>query len=236
MARESCGTAMVPLNLIWCKIFYSETCRERLIFIWSVLFWVCFCDCRCWLKDNNKAWLAHYFTTMTILVALVFSGLVMLYSVFRQIRSREEWRQNRVAFLSMWGLSCLFGTTWVLAFLSFGPFSQFFVFLFCILNSFQGLHMQNAISPYSSIFLSPLSGVYTVYSEWLDRVIFIVGPEIGWLYLEALLHCIGVGMRQWLVDRGCVSGVPISKLLPVTCWSRPKNRALPFSCSRNHTL
>lgn len=126
------------------------------------LFWVCSCDCRCWLKDNDKAWLAHYFTTMTILVALVFSGLVMLYFVFRQIRSREEWRQNRVAFLSMWGLSCLFGTTWVLAFLSFGPFSQFFVFLFCILNSFQGLHMLNAISPYSSF----LSHCYQAYTRW----------------------------------------------------------------------
>lgn len=154
---------------------------------------------------------------MTILVALVFSGLVMLYVVFRQIRSREEWRQNRVAFLSMWGLSCLFGTTWVLAFLSFGPFSEFFVFLFCIFNSFQGLNMLNAISPYSSVFLSLLSGVYTVYRELLDGVIFIIGPEIGWLYLEALLHCISVGMRQWLVDQGRVSVVPISKLLPVMC-------------------
>ncbi|XP_029701880.1 adhesion G-protein coupled receptor G5-like [Takifugu rubripes] len=95
----------------------------------------------CWLKDNDRAWLAHYFTTMTILVALVSFGLVMLYFVFRQIRSREEWRQNRVAFLSMWGLSCLFGTTWVLAFLSFGPFTEFFMFLFCILNSFQGFFL-----------------------------------------------------------------------------------------------
>lgn len=152
---------------------------------------------------------------MTILVVLVFSGLVMLYFVYRQIRSREEWRQNRVAFLSMWGLSCLFGTTWVLAFLSFGPFSQFFVFLFCILNSFQGSHMLNATSPYSSVFLLLLSGMYTVYHEWLDGVIFIVGPEIGWLYLEALLHCISVGMRPGLVDQGRVSVVPISKLLPV---------------------
>lgn len=91
------------------------------------------------MKDNAAAWLAHYFTTMTILVAVVLSGCVMLVLVFRQIRSREEWRQNRLAFFSMWGLSCLFGTTWLLAFFQFEPYSQFFAFLFCVLNSFQGL-------------------------------------------------------------------------------------------------
>lgn len=91
------------------------------------------------MKENANAWLAHYFTSITILVVVVLSGSVMLVLVFRQIRSREEWRQNRVAFFSMWGLSCLFGTTWFLAFYPFGPFSEFFVFLFCILNSFQGL-------------------------------------------------------------------------------------------------
>lgn len=98
---------------------------------------------RCWMKDTNKARLAHYFTNLTVLVVLVFSGLVMLFLVYRQIRTREEWRQNRVAFLSIWGLSCLFGTTWGLAFLDFGPLSTFVLFLFCILNSFQGLCLQN---------------------------------------------------------------------------------------------
>lgn len=87
------------------------------------------------MKDNANAWLAHYFTTLTILVAVVLSGSVMLILVFRQIHRREEWRQNRLAFFSMWGLSCLFGTTWFLAFFHF----EFFFFLFCILNSFQGL-------------------------------------------------------------------------------------------------
>lgn len=89
------------------------------------------------MKDNANAWLAHYFTTITILAVVVLSGSVMLVLVFRQIRSREEWRQNRVAFFSMWGLSCLFGTTWFLAF--FQPLSEFFFFICCILNSFQGL-------------------------------------------------------------------------------------------------
>ncbi|XP_073320069.1 adhesion G-protein coupled receptor G1-like [Pagrus major] len=92
----------------------------------------------CWMKVNPKALLAHYFTNMTTLVVLVCSGIVMLFLVYRQIRTRDEWRQNRVAFLSIWGLSCLFGTAWGLTFLDFGPLSDFITFLFCILNSFQG--------------------------------------------------------------------------------------------------
>ncbi|XP_040892296.1 adhesion G protein-coupled receptor G3-like [Toxotes jaculatrix] len=92
----------------------------------------------CWMKNTEKAWLGHYFTTMTFLVILVFSGIVMLLLVYWQIRTRDAWKQNRVAFLSIWGLSCLFGTTWGLTFLDFGPFSDFILFLSCILNSFQG--------------------------------------------------------------------------------------------------
>uniref|UniRef100_H3CXP5 Adhesion G protein-coupled receptor G1 n=1 Tax=Tetraodon nigroviridis TaxID=99883 RepID=H3CXP5_TETNG len=95
----------------------------------------------CWMKDNPRAWLAHYFTTLSILVVVGLSGCVMLVLVFRQISNRDEWRQNRLAFFSMWGLSCLFGTTWLLAFVHFEPFSQFFAFLFCILNSFQGFFL-----------------------------------------------------------------------------------------------
>ncbi|XP_023285543.1 adhesion G-protein coupled receptor G5-like [Seriola lalandi dorsalis] len=92
----------------------------------------------CWMKSTYKALLAHYFTTMTILVILVSSGIVMLFLVYRKIQTRDEWRQGRVAFLSIWGLSCLFGTTWGLTFLDFGPLSDFVLFLSCILNSFQG--------------------------------------------------------------------------------------------------
>ncbi|XP_047187488.1 adhesion G-protein coupled receptor G5 isoform X1 [Scophthalmus maximus] len=93
----------------------------------------------CWMKTNtNKALLAHYFTTMTVLVILVFSGIAMLFLVYRKISPRDEWRKNRVAFLSIWGLSCLFGTTWGLTFLDFGHLSDLVLFLSCILNSFQG--------------------------------------------------------------------------------------------------
>ncbi|TNN77128.1 Adhesion G-protein coupled receptor G5 [Liparis tanakae] len=92
----------------------------------------------CWMQNTHKALLAHYFTNMTVLVVLVTSGLVMLFLVYREIRTRDEWRQNRVAFLSIWGLSCLFGTSWGLTFLDFGFLSDVVLFLSCILNSFQG--------------------------------------------------------------------------------------------------
>ncbi|MEQ2167935.1 hypothetical protein GOODEAATRI_009132 [Goodea atripinnis] len=93
----------------------------------------------CWIKvTDQRALLAHYFTTMTILAILVSSGIIMLFLVYRKIRTRDEWKQNRVAFLSIWGLSCLFGTTWGLTFLNYDPLSDFILFLSCFLNSFQG--------------------------------------------------------------------------------------------------
>nr|XP_040020390.1 adhesion G-protein coupled receptor G1 isoform X1 [Gasterosteus aculeatus aculeatus] len=95
----------------------------------------------CWMKDTPKALLAHYFTNMTAVAVLVISGLVMLFLVYRKIRIRDEWRQNRVAFLSIWGLSCLYGTSWGLTFLDFGPLSDVILFLSCVLNAFQGFFL-----------------------------------------------------------------------------------------------
>lgn len=95
--------------------------------------------CRCWMTNTDGALMAHYFINIPILVILVASGIVMLFLVYREIRTRDEWRKNCVAFLSIWGLSCLFGTTWGLTFLDFGPLSDGVLFLSCILNSFQGL-------------------------------------------------------------------------------------------------
>uniref|UniRef100_A0A3Q2E4I1 Adhesion G protein-coupled receptor G1 n=1 Tax=Cyprinodon variegatus TaxID=28743 RepID=A0A3Q2E4I1_CYPVA len=96
----------------------------------------------CWMNmSDQKTILAASFTTMTMLVILVFSGVIMLFLVYREIRTRDEWKQSRVAFLSIWGLSCLFGTTWGLIFLNFSPLADFYNFLFCFLNSFQGFFL-----------------------------------------------------------------------------------------------
>ncbi|XP_029986847.1 adhesion G-protein coupled receptor G5-like [Sphaeramia orbicularis] len=92
----------------------------------------------CGMKYNNKALLAHYCTTVMVVAILFLSGLVMLFLVYRQIRTRDEWKQKKVAFLSIWGLSCLFGTMWGLAFAIIGPFTDFIRFVSVILTSFQG--------------------------------------------------------------------------------------------------
>ena len=117
------------------------------------------------MKSNHEALLAHYLTNLSMLVLLVSSGLVMLLLVYRKIRNRDEWRHNCVAFLSIWGLSCLFGVTWGLGFLNFGPLTDFVLFLSCILNSFQGqqplcrslsltLSLSLSLSLYLSLFVS----------------------------------------------------------------------------------
>ena len=98
----------------------------------------CTSPSRCWMRNTPQALLAHYLINISMLVGLVSSGLLMLFLVYWKIRTRNEWRHKKVAFLSIWGLSCLFGTTWGLGFLDFGPLSTFVLFLSCILNSLQG--------------------------------------------------------------------------------------------------
>lgn len=98
----------------------------------DVVFWS-----RCWMQDSPSALMAHFILNTGLLVAVVSSGFIMLFLVFRKIRHRDEWRRNRVAFLSIWGLSCLFGSTWAIAFFSSEP-SETVLFLFCIINSLQG--------------------------------------------------------------------------------------------------
>lgn len=95
------------------------------------------CEFRCWMTDSRSAVMAHFIINMGLLAAVVISGIIMLVLVFRKIRHRDEWRRNRVAFLSIWGLSCLFGSTWALAFFS-SEASETILFLFCIINSLQG--------------------------------------------------------------------------------------------------
>ncbi|KAL2089048.1 hypothetical protein ACEWY4_015947 [Coilia grayii] len=92
----------------------------------------------CWMKDNSNAWLAHYLTNVAFLLIVVSTGLAMLFVVLTKIQNRDEWRKRKTAFLSMWGLSCLFGTTWVLGLFEFGSLSCTVTFFFCIINTLQG--------------------------------------------------------------------------------------------------
>ncbi|XP_051507607.1 adhesion G-protein coupled receptor G5-like [Myxocyprinus asiaticus] len=95
----------------------------------------------CWMLDTYNSRLAHYIINIGLLAIVVSSGAVMLFLVVKEIWNRPEWRKNHVAFLSIWGLTCLFGTTWGLGFLNFGPLSEATLFLFCIINSLQGFFL-----------------------------------------------------------------------------------------------
>ncbi|XP_036399416.1 adhesion G-protein coupled receptor G5-like isoform X2 [Megalops cyprinoides] len=95
----------------------------------------------CWIKNNTSGSLLHYGTNISFLACLVCAGVAMLCLVLKKVQNRAEWKQNRVAFLSLWGLSCLFGSTWGLAFLDFGALSVAVLFLCSILNSLQGFFL-----------------------------------------------------------------------------------------------
>ncbi|XP_058636344.1 adhesion G-protein coupled receptor G1-like isoform X2 [Onychostoma macrolepis] len=95
----------------------------------------------CWMLENDKSLLAHYIINVGLLAVVVSSGAVMLFLVVREIHNRPDWKKIHVAFLSIWGLTCLFGTTWGLGFLDFGPVSETILFIFCIINSLQGFFL-----------------------------------------------------------------------------------------------
>ncbi|XP_052001543.1 adhesion G-protein coupled receptor G5-like [Xyrauchen texanus] len=95
----------------------------------------------CWMFDTYNSRLAHYIINIGLLAIVVSSGAVMLFIVVKEIWNRPEWKKDHVVFLSIWGLTCLFGTTWGLSFLDFGPLSEATLFLFCIINSLQGFFL-----------------------------------------------------------------------------------------------
>ncbi|XP_051986415.1 adhesion G-protein coupled receptor G5-like [Xyrauchen texanus] len=95
----------------------------------------------CWMLENDKSILAHYIINIGLLAVVVSSGAVMLFLVVKEIWNRPDWKKNHVAFLSIWGLTSLFGTTWGLGFLNFGPLSEAMLFFFCIINSLQGFFL-----------------------------------------------------------------------------------------------
>ncbi|XP_057185575.1 adhesion G-protein coupled receptor G5-like isoform X2 [Triplophysa rosa] len=95
----------------------------------------------CWMLDNEKSRLVHYIVNMGLLVVVMSSGMVMLFYVVRKIMKMQVLKNRYGVFLSIWGITCLFGTTWGLSFLDFGPFSEATLFLFCIINSLQGFFL-----------------------------------------------------------------------------------------------
>ncbi|KAG1931492.1 adhesion G-protein coupled receptor G1 [Pimephales promelas] len=89
----------------------------------------------CWMLDSDRSRLAHFFINIGLLAVVLSSGAVMLFFMATKIQNRPEWRKRRMAFLSIWGLTCLFGTTWGL--FNFVLLTEATLFLFCI-NACQG--------------------------------------------------------------------------------------------------
>ncbi|NWH24333.1 AGRG5 protein, partial [Grus americana] len=88
----------------------------------------------CWLTSEpaHKATLCY--TGLILLFNMLVLGRVMM--ILR--RMRQQSGQARKDWVTVLGLTCLVGTTWGLAFFSFGVFLVPQLYLFTILNSLQG--------------------------------------------------------------------------------------------------
>jgi len=104
------------------------------MYIFNFLFYFIFL-LRCWMLDSDRSRLAHFFINIGLLAVVLSSGAVMLFFMATKIQNRPEWRKRRMTFLSIWGLTCLFGTTWGL--FNFVLLTDATLFLFCI-NACQG--------------------------------------------------------------------------------------------------
>ncbi|XP_060109808.1 adhesion G-protein coupled receptor G5 [Heteronotia binoei] len=93
----------------------------------------------CWITSIE----VHYFNFIYLSSTVVFnmSILILVVRQLRQLRANSPQQKEHSCrdTVTVLGLTCLLGTTWTLAFISFGVFSIPQVFLFTILNSLQGL-------------------------------------------------------------------------------------------------
>ena len=89
---------------------------------------------RCWLTSPP----VHYATLCYAGLILLFNMLVLARVVAILWSIRRQRGQARRDWVTVLGLTCLLGTTWGLAFSSFGVFLVPQLYLFTILNSLQG--------------------------------------------------------------------------------------------------
>ncbi|NXE19213.1 AGRG5 protein, partial [Ardeotis kori] len=89
---------------------------------------------RCWLTSRP----AHYATLCYAGLILLFNAVVLGRVVTILRRMQQQKREARKDWVTVLGLTCLLGTTWGLAFFSFGIFLIPQLYLFTILNSLQG--------------------------------------------------------------------------------------------------
>eukprot|EP00075_Anas_platyrhynchos_P032644 XP_027321897.1 adhesion G-protein coupled receptor G5-like [Anas platyrhynchos] len=90
---------------------------------------------RCWLTSKP----AHFVTLCYAGLILLFNTLMLAAVVVMLRRIKSQKGQARRDWATVLGLTCLLGTTWGLAFFSFGVLLIPQLYLFTILNSLQGL-------------------------------------------------------------------------------------------------
>uniref|UniRef100_A0A493SZR7 Adhesion G protein-coupled receptor G5 n=1 Tax=Anas platyrhynchos platyrhynchos TaxID=8840 RepID=A0A493SZR7_ANAPP len=89
---------------------------------------------RCWLTSKP----AHFVTLCYAGLILLFNTLMLAAVVVMLRRIKSQKGQARRDWATVLGLTCLLGTTWGLAFFSFGVLLIPQLYLFTILNSLQG--------------------------------------------------------------------------------------------------
>ncbi|XP_038041340.1 adhesion G-protein coupled receptor G5 [Anas platyrhynchos] len=94
-------------------------------------------------QNTNMCWLtskpAHFVTLCYAGLILLFNTLMLAAVVVMLRRIKSQKGQARRDWATVLGLTCLLGTTWGLAFFSFGVLLIPQLYLFTILNSLQGL-------------------------------------------------------------------------------------------------
>lgn len=136
---------MQQMQQVQCK--YSLYNFENVLLAFQLFFNCSIVYCMlysCWIKEP----LVLYGVNLSYFTIIFLFNLGILITVSRQIFKLRR-VGNRNGKMPIWkdvgtvlGLMCLLGTTWGLAFFSSGYTNYVILYLFCILNSMQGMFSQ----------------------------------------------------------------------------------------------
>lgn len=135
-----------PLHIL-CSIYIVSRHTECLQQCFSIIIASCiekmyFLTSRCYITNEyntlyyiaNIGYLAVVFAFNTFMLGVTVVKLMSIRSTSSPIEKRRAWKD----ICTILGLSSLLGTTWGLAFFTFGPLSLPGLYFFCVLNSLQG--------------------------------------------------------------------------------------------------
>ncbi|XP_072451797.1 adhesion G-protein coupled receptor G2-like [Chiloscyllium punctatum] len=86
----------------------------------------------CWIENRT----VHYVTNIAYFALVFLSNSIVLLIV--GVKAFRLKGRDRKSVISVFGLTCLLGITYGIAFFSYGPQSVTAIYLFCILNPLQG--------------------------------------------------------------------------------------------------